>query len=355
MTSTTQSRRHFLSILFMAMPAFVLAQPPAGNHYYQDFRKKAELIDELKYFGADMDEISKKEDAGLRVTLTAKREWKGAVGIQTTIPLTGDFEITAGYEILAIERPQLGSPGVGVALNLANEPDLQNFAKLGRFHLFKYGNVHLAEAWHRDLPKDNPLRVWKQGPTEAKSGRIRLKRESEIMRFLYADGQDPEFRELDSREFNERDIKLVRLLVTNNASPALIDARLVDLRIRTGMGPNQANAPVAPPKIPAPAQDDGHAAADNPGWLTVIMLAGGAGIVVCFALVVVLLLLRSRRAKPEAVKETVPSDAAVTLSFACSECGKKLKAKLDSAGKKIKCPQCGKAMLVPVEVNANQA
>jgi len=339
----------------MAMPAFVLAQPPAGNHYYQDFRKKAELIDELKHFGADMDDVSKKEDAGLRVTLTAKREWKGAVGIQTTIPLTADFEITAGYEIIAMERPPLGSPGVGVAINIANEPDMQNFGKLGRFMLFKYGSVHLAESWHRDLPKDNPLRVWKTEPTEAKSGRIRLKRESDIVHYLSADGLDQEFRELDSREFNERDIKLVRLLVTNNNSPALIDARLVDLRIRTGLGPNQANAPVAPPKIANAAPDNGPRASADAGWLTVILLAGGAGIVVCFALVAVWLLLRSRRGKTEALKEKVQTDATVTLSFACSECGKKLKAKPDSAGKKIKCPQCGKAMLVPVEVNANLA
>lgn len=35
------------------------------------------------------------------------------------------------------------------------------------------------------------------------------------------------------------------------------------------------------------------------------------------------------------------------ISFACSACGKVLKAKADLAGKKIKCPQCACLMLVP--------
>jgi DNA-directed RNA polymerase subunit RPC12/RpoP len=35
------------------------------------------------------------------------------------------------------------------------------------------------------------------------------------------------------------------------------------------------------------------------------------------------------------------------VKFACGECGKKLEVKLELAGRKVKCPGCGKAVLVP--------
>jgi DNA-directed RNA polymerase subunit RPC12/RpoP len=34
------------------------------------------------------------------------------------------------------------------------------------------------------------------------------------------------------------------------------------------------------------------------------------------------------------------------IAFACASCGKSLKAKAELAGKKVKCTQCGKAVLV---------
>jgi DNA-directed RNA polymerase subunit RPC12/RpoP len=43
----------------------------------------------------------------------------------------------------------------------------------------------------------------------------------------------------------------------------------------------------------------------------------------------------------------VPLAAAPKLFFPCAECGTKLKARPDLAGKKIKCARCGKAVLVP--------
>ena len=38
--------------------------------------------------------------------------------------------------------------------------------------------------------------------------------------------------------------------------------------------------------------------------------------------------------------------APLVISFSCT-CGKNLKAKAELAGKKVKCSQCGKAVLVP--------
>jgi DNA-directed RNA polymerase subunit RPC12/RpoP len=49
----------------------------------------------------------------------------------------------------------------------------------------------------------------------------------------------------------------------------------------------------------------------------------------------------------------VPSEAAndaavrAPVSFACAACGKKLKAKVELAGKKVRCSQCNQAVQVP--------
>lgn len=340
-------RRLCCCIPLLALPAFALGQPPAGKEYYQDFRGGKPFIDELKTFGADTADVSKKEDEGLRFTLTAKRVWRGPVGMQLNIPLSGDFEITARYEILAAERPPVGNPGVGVGFNVANDADLQKLAKFGRFTLAKFGDIFLVETWHKDLPKDNPLRVWKQEPSKLNTGLIRIKREGAILHYLAADGVDGNFQEVVSREFTDRDLRHVRLLVTNNNSPALIDVRLVDLRIRNDIPPNAAAAPGAPiaPKDP-PGNHDANLATGPvvSMWLIVIAIVGVAGIFVLFALVGGWLLLRSRRGNTQ---EEPRQKATVALAFACPKCGKNLNARQDAAGKKIKCPHCGHATIVP--------
>lgn len=342
-------RRLCFCISLLTLPAFALAQPPAGKDYYQDFRGDKPLIDELKIFGADTPDVSKKEDEGLRFTLTAKRVWRGPVGVQLNIPLSGDFEITARYEILAAERPPVGNPGVGVGFNVANDADLQKLAKFGRFTLAKYGDIFLVETWHKDLPKDNPLRVWKQEPSKLNTGLIRIKREGAILHYLAADGVDGNFHEVASREFNDRDLRHVRLLVTNNNSPALIDVRLVDLRIRNDIPPNAAVAPVAPPIAPEVREVEVQAAKGTTvsGLIIAVVLIGLAGIFVVFALIGGWLFLRSRRGAVPATKKKRPAEATIALTFACSECGKMLKANPDAAGKPIKCPQCGSSMRVP--------
>ncbi len=278
-----------------ALPAFLLAQPPADREHHQDFRGKRDLLPFVKTFGVNLDVISKKEDGGFRFTLTPTQEWLGPVGVAATIPLTGDFEITGTYEILAIERPPPGGAGVGVALNLANRPDFENLAKLGRFMLPKKGNVYIAEAWHKDLPKGHGLGMNKTHETEIKAGRLRLVREGRLMRYLVADGLDSEFRELEKREFNATDFNVVRFLVTNNGSPSLIDARLIDLRIRA-----TGKTPLAPP--PAPDHvDEAHQAPSRGGWIIVLVLVGAGAALAFFGGIAAWLLLR--RGGPKRAKE----------------------------------------------------
>ena len=43
-----------------------------------------------------------------------------------------------------------------------------------------------------------------------------------------------------------------------------------------------------------------------------------------------------------------PAAGAAAVSFACSACGKNLKARVELAGRKVKCSGCGQAVAVPM-------
>jgi ribosomal protein S27E len=65
-----------------------------------------------------------------------------------------------------------------------------------------------------------------------------------------------------------------------------------------------------------------------------------------------LLARRNRRSREEPLPPPAPESKAKReqsefLSAKCSECNKTLKTKADLAGKKVRCPGCGKAVLVP--------
>ncbi len=63
--------------------------------------------------------------------------------------------------------------------------------------------------------------------------------------------------------------------------------------------------------------------------------------------------LRRRKRRTEQSPASIQRDPAAAdparafVSFPCSECGKGLKAKVELAGKKVKCSGCGKAVRVP--------
>jgi hypothetical protein len=122
---------------------------------------------------------------------------------------------------------------------------------------------------------------------------------------------------------------MVRLAVNSEQDGCAADARLVDLRIRSGgeVVGEQASAPSVPQKSRWQV------------WLVLALLATlalllGGG-----------LLLRRRRRGGG--KTAAPVGAAATVSFACSGCGKGLKARAQLVGKEVHCPGCRAAVIVP--------
>ena len=97
----------------------------------------------------------------------------------------------------------------------------------------------------------------------------------------------------------------------------------------------------ASPSPPAAAGRTGFAMLFALGLALVILLGGG------------LALWHARRKgaiHPAPGTLPAPEPANPPLTFACSGCGKRLKVRAALAGKKVRCPQCGQAVAVPLAV-----
>ena len=318
--------RLWLCGMCLSLPAFALAQQPAGKEYYQDFRGAKPLIDELKTFGADTAAVSQMEDGGMRFTLAAKREWKGPVGVQSHIPLSGDFEVTGTYEIIAIERPPVGT---GWCRDQSANDQIIESRQAAVRHL-KYGNV-FRPGRSTAVAKGQSFASGKEANLKLE---IRLKR-STMMHYSWVRTASSTnwCRASSTNAISASSGFLIR---TTTAALTMPGSSI------SAFAPTCRQTPAAPIPAPPVGNDaEAHQEASGANWLIVILAIGAAGIVMMFALLGGLLLLRARRgAKPEIKTEPRPI-ATTTLAFPCSECGKKLKTKSDSAGKKIKCPHCG--------------
>lgn len=330
----------------------VRGQPRQFNEeIYQDFRGKKPLVDELKMIGPDRKEVTKTEEEGLRITLPKTRKSNQPVGVRLKFELAGNFEITSACEILAADKPPAGG-AVGAALNLIARNDYKKFAKLGRFML-PDGDFYVAEC--RIAGKTQ----YKSMKTAARTGQYRLIREGSKLRFLVADEPENVFRPILEAEFTDEDLEIVRLGVNNNGSPAGVDARLLDLRIRPIEAVAKAGPDVKPalaPKADPDAKDapDANVAEARParGWLAAALLVGlGLAVLVTLAGVIAGFILMRRRG---AASPDVVAKPEVAATFSCPGCGKKLKAKPEQAGKKVKCSGCGKAVVMPgAEIQAD--
>jgi len=182
-------------------------------------------------------------DQGLRIHLPPKRAQHHAVGVATKLLFSGDFEITAAFELLSTSRPREGY-GVGVSLNLGRASDRNLFGKVARFVRAAEGNVFVSEYWSNDPPKTYALT---SAPTQARSGRLRLVRQGESLRFLAAEGFADDFQGIDERTFSAEDLTQLRFVVSDSGEPGNpVDARLLELKI-VGNKIAALNGPPPPP------------------------------------------------------------------------------------------------------------
>lgn len=360
--------RHF--VMAVNQPGAEL--PEFKKEFAKDFHPKlkadSQEVAGLESYGPDKKECVKFEPDGLRITLPiGYPRQRSLTGVITDFGLKGDFEITVNFEIL--QQPNAGLGGNPTDLKLvvvpleAPQPEVwykstQNRASLmreaaGRGNL---GGFHASIAkWDPDVPRDKwnnedfskvETHTFKRIPARSATGAMRMVRNGGKIYFLHKEG-DQEFALFHQDDYTDKDIKNVRVVSTTGGPAALIDVRVTDLHIRADGFLSKNESPAAAEVAPA-------AVTGRSWWPFVAALCGVSALLALGGGGWLVLRLRKR----PAVKQPVPAPTHETaklvktvpvLSFQCSQCKKRLKAKSDRAGKKVKCPHCSAVNTAPQE------
>jgi hypothetical protein len=192
---------------------------------------------------AGVDELTEitPEEAGLRIKILANRG-KDGVGMQTRFPVTGDFEMTASYEILSADRPTEGY-GVGFNVTIAPTNWQEKRAAVGRLWMPRSGSGFQALIM---LGGPKPVNKYAWDPSETMKGQLRLRREGAKLQYLINDGPGLPFREMFQFEYGTDDVDIVRFVANPGKSAAAVDVRLLDVRMHWGGLPDH---PAAAPHL----------------------------------------------------------------------------------------------------------
>jgi hypothetical protein len=221
---------------------------------FQDLRNDQELGS--GFFLADKDETgyARREPEGLRVSIPAKRRKPAAVAIQSDLHVVGDFEITGTYELLSADRPIQDQAVAGALLWIWGEG--KQCARLGRFNTQKLGAVY--EVHHTNPGPQAILR----SPTKESSGQLRFVRRDSQLSYQVSDPGTPGgFRELFQTEFGTDDLTIIRLAVNAEDPTAAVEARLIDLQVRSRG---------QPPSLAVPAKEQ----VVSKRWLVAVEVGG---------------------------------------------------------------------------------
>jgi hypothetical protein len=292
----------------------------------------------LDLFGPDVESLAKPDAQGLRFILPADRPNTNVVGVESELRLRGDFEVTLGYELLAVPDPA-PELGAGVQLVLTFDSRIPTRAIVTR------SQKPARPVFGANLVTTGPNGDQWRGlnvPAREPRGKLRLARAGSMLVYSAADG-DADFRPILSMDAAPDDVALLRAQCLTGWKPFSLDARLIDLDVRAEQIPNKG----APGEKPAPA---GARPPEGRGWLAAGLIIG-LGVVSSLAAGVWLLARRGRGQAPARAAAgdgaAKPEGAPPAASFACPGCGRKLRAASALAGKKVKCPACGRGVVVP--------
>jgi RNA polymerase sigma factor (sigma-70 family) len=324
-----------------------LPQPEPGDDFYHDFRGGKPLPPVFKSFGMDSGTIIKPEEEGLRVTLSSGRQRTDKAGLKLPFRLAGDFDVTAGFEILRAERPIEGNglgfslfldtaPSVGEGLGLERLNHIQRKEILSSFHMTPgaNGKRDFHHMWH---------------PSTMRSGRLRIIRSAGQATFWAAEGDAGEFQRLPLEQRFAAEVTTVWVAAYPGAAHNPVDLRIKDLRIRhlDADGRLLLSRAATVPDMPPGATDDktpapGHASRGL--WTATALLLLIAAFTIAFFWV-----RHRRRTGNDSEGPPSPATARATLDVTCPRCGKSLRARAELAAKKVRCPHCRTSMLVPTQ------
>jgi serine/threonine protein kinase/WD40 repeat protein/ribosomal protein L37AE/L43A len=308
------------------------SQPKLAARFHRDFHGASLDDPVLRPVGSGVET----DGAGVRVRMPAGHGEQTPAALGAKLTIHGDFEITGSYEILRADQPTKGF-GVGVNLYAQIDGETKNAFSLAR-RIVPDGKTlyHSDRMLLVDGKETHRVRPF---PTDATSGKLRLKRVGPVVRYLVAEGTRPDFVQLDEVEVGTDDIRYIRFGGHTGGSESGLDLRLLDFTVEA----EQLSG------IP-------ESALDNPGdrpkrWLVTAAILSSA---LALSSVGAWLYLRRRRHSGTAPGETPVLDkqteavaASPIIEVRCPSCGKNLRVKTEFAGKKGKCTKCGQVVAVP--------
>jgi len=306
-------------------PAKAEAQGEAPVNLYQDFRGKEVDSRHFDLMGPDAAQRMKSDAAGLRITLPAEQKKPAAVGLMARFPIKGNFEITTAYEIVQAHRPTAGF-GAGFEVYLkTNTPTREAIA----FYRIVRPSGDDVYACSRMTTNTEGRRVGLGGlnlgdfPAAGNSGQLRITRIGAEAILSAAENPAGEFRELYRFDLGTEDVMQCWLAAHPGNAANPVDLRVHDFRVRV-LDADRAEPPA--PWSPV-------------ALLTLLAVLAGSGLIIGGLWV--------HRWRARVVTNLPTAQQETPHRFQCPGCGKNLKAKVELAGKKVKCPQCGTAVLVP--------
>lgn len=231
-------RRHWTSsvagfgmiVLVFLVSAYVRSTSHSGRQaFHRDFRRDA-AGPPLLPFGPVKVQFQSRDEGGVLITLPNTRAETKPVGVRTKFGAQGNFEITATYEVLRLERPDSGW-GTGVFLALANGSPAGDVARIGR--VLDPNNKPVFK-WDR-VDQKSPGAASREGgqvPGKGSAGRLQLVRNGSKLSFFVADGPDADFVLVHEEEFGKQDIESIHFAATTDDQPAAVAVRLVDFDVK---------------------------------------------------------------------------------------------------------------------------
>jgi len=176
-------------------------------------------------------------EAGLLVKLPAGRT---QAGVETLFGVSGDFEITAGYELVDVPQPDHGY-GSGVILRLGKAHS-EDFAAVGRRRR-RNGtdsfNTNFSTWNGNDFEHDQKFH-----DAEHQQGELRVVRNGTMLTYLVKEGDAETFRKLRDLDFGTVPLESIRFLGDTGGSRKEVTVRLKHLAVRAD------GLPFGPPPTP---------------------------------------------------------------------------------------------------------
>ena len=205
---------------------------PLGEEFVFNFRGKRFDTDIFVPLGINSlygASLIRPEQRGLRIIVPkAQIAAKPRMGFAPALQILGDFDITAGYEILLPEARQ-AEPGIGPCLYICSE-----FTRCGA-SLRRTEWDGQPTYWFHCRNTDEAGQSSKESKyvlAEGHSGKFRLVRAGSVLHFLAAEAEGEPYFALGMCRFGEDPIELLRLEASATDAHDVIDIVWTDLVIR---------------------------------------------------------------------------------------------------------------------------